>query len=394
MHPIDRADVIEISPEVVEASRFFAEANGRALEDRRARLWLLDARTWLMATTAQYDVIISEPSNPWQTGNATLFTLDHYRLTRARLAPGGVFCQWLPFYRMDEADFKAAIRTFQAVFPDTTVWFSGGDVLLVGGTGPLAVDPTTFLARTAKATIAKSLREIGIADGATLLGFFMLDSERARDYAGRRGPLHTDNYPLLEFSAPKTLYRESAPQILTALRRLAGRSALPLARTEGRDLAPMYETIAREKVLLKMPEAALTALENAVRIGGDSAVLRRVRGRAWNGVGVARARERDSLEAAAAFDRALLFAPDDPEIYLNAGLLAFHVLGEFHRAERHLREALRLRPEYTEAFSALATLLAQQGRWAEAEAAWREVLTRDPGNREARQGLATAARAR
>ena len=394
MHPIDRADSIEISPEVVEASRFFAEANGRALEDRRARLWLLDARTWLMATTAQYDVIISEPSNPWQTGNATLFTLDHYRLTRARLAPGGVFCQWLPFYRMDEADFKAAIRTFQAVFPDTTVWFSGGDVLLVGGTGPLAVDPTTFLARTAKATIAKSLREIGIADGATLLGFFMLDSERTRDYAGRRGPLHTDNYPLLEFSAPKTLYRESAPQILTALRRLAGRSALPLARTEGRDLAPMYETIAREKVLLKMPEAALTALENAVRIGGDSAVLRRVRGRAWNGVGVARARERDSLEAAAAFDRALLFAPDDPEIYLNAGLLAFHVLGEFHRAERHLREALRLRPEYTEAFSALATLLAQQGRWAEAEAAWREVLTRDPGNREAREGLATAARAR
>jgi spermidine synthase len=392
MHPIDRADVIEISPEVVEASRFFAEANGRALEDRRARLWPVDARTWLMATTAPYDVIISEPSNPWQTGNATLFTLDHYRLTRARLAPGGVFCQWLPFYRMDEADFKAAIRTFQAVFPDTTVWFSGGDVLLVGGTGPFAVDPTTFLARTANATITKSLRGIGIADGATLLGFFMLDSERARDYAGTRGPLHTDNYPFLEFSAPKTLYRESAPQILTALRRLAGRSSLPLARTEGRELAPMYETIAREKVLLKMPEAALMTLENAVRNSGDSPVLRKVRALAWNGVGVARGRERDYLEAAAAFDRALLFAPDDPEIHLNAGLLAFYGPAGGHRAEWHLREALRLRPEYTEAFLALATLLAQQGRWAEAEAAWREVLTRDPGNREARQGLAARAR--
>src|SRR2546428_5329442 len=172
---------------------------------------------------------------------------------------------------MDEDDFKAAIRTFQAVFPDTTMWFSGGEVLLVGGTGPLTVDPTTFLTRTAKATIAKSLREIEIADGATLLGFFMLDRDRARDYAGGSGPLHTDNYPLLEFSAPKTLYRESAPQILTALRRLAGRSALPLARTEGRELAPMYETIAREKLLLKMPEAALMALANAPRSGGGAA---------------------------------------------------------------------------------------------------------------------------
>ena len=157
----------------------------------------------------------------------------------------------------------------------------------------------------------------------------------------------------------------------------------------------MYETIAREKVLLKMPEAALMALANAARSGGgDSPDLRRLRGLAWNSVGVARARERDSLDAAAAFDRALLFAPDEPEIHFNTGLLAFEALGEFHRAERHLREALRLRPEYTEAFSALATLLAHQGRWAEAEAAWREVLTRDPGNREARQGLATAARAR
>ena len=88
----------------------------------------------------------------------------------------------------------------------------------------------------------------------------------------------------------------------------------------------------------------------------------------------------------------LVFAPDDPEIHLNAALLAFYGPAGGHRAEWHLREALRLRPDYTEAFSALATLLAQQGRWAEAEAAWREVLTRDPGNREARQGLAARAR--
>src|SRR5262249_35442704 len=161
-----------------------------------------------MAGTASYDVIISEPSNPWQTGNANLFTLEHYRLTRSRLTPGGVFCQWLPFYRMDESDFRAAIRTFYTVFPDMSVWLSGGDVLLVGATAPLAVDPAKLMARTADGRIARNLREIGIADGAGLLGYFLLDPERVREYVGT-GPLHTDTYPLLEFSAPKSLYRES-----------------------------------------------------------------------------------------------------------------------------------------------------------------------------------------
>ena len=239
LHPIDHVDVMEVSPEVVEASRFFAEANGRALGDLRARLRILDARTWLAATNARYDVIISEPSNPWQTGNSSLFTVDHYRLTRSRLNRNGIFCQWLPFYRMDEADFKAAIRTFQSVFSNATVWLSGGDVLLVGGTDQVIVEPTRFLARVDAEAVAKSLRGIGITDGPALLGFFLLDPPRVREYTGA-GPLHTDDYPLLEFSAPKSLYRESAPQIVRRLKLLAAESTLPLT-PGGAELAAIFE---------------------------------------------------------------------------------------------------------------------------------------------------------
>jgi len=395
LHPIDRADTVEISSEVVEASRFFVEPNGAALQDRRTRLRVLDARTWLMAGTTKYDVIISEPSNPWQTGNATLFTLEHYRLTRARLAPGGLFCQWLPFYRMDEADFAAALRTFQTVFPDLTVWFSGGDVLLVGWTRPPAVDTPRFLARSADARITRSLQETGIRDGPALLGFFMLDPERVREFAGVGWPLHTDTYPLLEFSAPKTLYRESAPQILSRLRRLAGRSSLPLTGAQGRERASMLEAIGRQKLLLKMPEAAITALAEAERTGGgDPSVLRRLQGFAWNDVAIARAREGDRHEAAAAFDQALLRVADEPQIHLNLGLLALHQFGEFDRAERHLRAALRLRPDYRDALVPLAALLATQQRWVEAEASWRDILKIDPDNSDARRGLAAAELAR
>lgn len=131
-HPIARADVVEISPEVVEASRFFEAANGRALADPRSHLMLLDGRTWLTAGPRSYDVIISEPSNPWQTGNANLFTREHFRAARARLRPGGILCQWLPYYRMPEADFRAAVKTFQEVFPETSLWISGSDALMIG----------------------------------------------------------------------------------------------------------------------------------------------------------------------------------------------------------------------------------------------------------------------
>src|SRR5215510_4808907 len=62
LHPIEQVDAVEISPEVIEASRFFSGANGGALEDRRTRLRVVDARTWLLAGTMSYDVIVSKPS--------------------------------------------------------------------------------------------------------------------------------------------------------------------------------------------------------------------------------------------------------------------------------------------------------------------------------------------
>jgi tetratricopeptide (TPR) repeat protein len=388
LYPIDQVDVMEVSPEVVEASPFFAEANGHALTDLRARLRVLDARTWLAATNARYDVIISEPSNPWQTGNASLFTVDQYRLTRSRLNRDGVFCQWLPFYRMDEADFKAAIRSFQSVFSNTTVWFSGGDVLLIGGTDQLIVDPTRFMARVGAAAVAQSLQGIGIADGPTLLGFFLLDPQRVREYTGP-GPLHTDDYPLLEFSAPKALYRESAPQILGRLKLLAAESALPL-RPGGPELAAIFEGVAQMRLRLRMPHAALAALDSAARSGAVSPDLQRMTGLAWNEVGVIRLREGDRDGAAQAFRRALTFTPDMPATHLNLAGLALDGFGDSARAEEEAREALRLRPGFPDGLVMLAEILERRGQWAGAELAWRQVLMADPDNVEARQRLARA----
>ena len=137
-HPLERADVLEISPEVVQASRFFEPENSRALADPRVRLIVGDGRTHLMLSRESYDVIVSEPSNPWMAGIASLFTREFFAAARARLAPGGVLCQWAHTYDISAEDLRAIVATFASVFPDGTMWLVGdGDVLLVGGTEPL-----------------------------------------------------------------------------------------------------------------------------------------------------------------------------------------------------------------------------------------------------------------
>ena len=116
-HPIERADVVEISPEVVKASDFFKVENRNALADPRTHLIIGDGRSHLALTDRKYDVIISEPSNPWIAGVSSLFTKEFFESARERLAPGGIICQWANAYNISEADLKSIIATFKSVFP-------------------------------------------------------------------------------------------------------------------------------------------------------------------------------------------------------------------------------------------------------------------------------------
>ena len=133
-----KSTVLEISPGVVEASRFFEAENNRALADPRTRLIVGDGRTHLMLGRQSYDVIVSEPSNPWMAGIASLFTREFFEGARDRLTPGGVLCQWAHTYDISSSDLKSIVATFLSVFPNGTLWLVGdADVLLVGSTEPL-----------------------------------------------------------------------------------------------------------------------------------------------------------------------------------------------------------------------------------------------------------------
>lgn len=173
--------VVELEPRVVDASHHFDHVNGRPLEDPRTTLRVEDARAVLAEDGPDFQVIISEPSNPWITGVSNLFTLEYWTLGRARLAPGGVFCQWIQLYGLAPTELASIVASFTEVFPHTWLFepLEGGDLLLMGSDGQVDLGGLP---------IGPSLGPEGV---------------RA---LGRGAPLNTDDRPRVELAAPRSLH--------------------------------------------------------------------------------------------------------------------------------------------------------------------------------------------
>lgn len=149
--PVRSVDVIELERSIPEAARFFEDVN---LLDYQLdhfpfvqmdRLTVIndDGRNYLASTDHMYDVIISEPSNPWITGVSDLFTIDHFRIAKRRLRPGGVYCQWVQLYEMSPENIKTIFRTFAQVYRYVVVFAAddrSSDTVVLGSDAPLTFD--------------------------------------------------------------------------------------------------------------------------------------------------------------------------------------------------------------------------------------------------------------
>ena len=139
-HPIREALALELVPEVANAARdWFGDSNLNVLADPRVRLRAEDARSFLAFTRGRWDVVIGDLVVPWRRGESSLYTRDSFEAVRRVLAPGGLYCQWVPLYQITEAEFDSIAASFLDVFPQTTVWrgdFSAGEAVvgLVGYT--------------------------------------------------------------------------------------------------------------------------------------------------------------------------------------------------------------------------------------------------------------------
>ena len=206
-HPVEHLDAVELVPAVVDASRFFDRENNGALGDERLTIFLEDAKSFLAGEGRRYDVIVSEPSNPWMAGIGDLFTKEFYGRARARLAPGGLMVQWFHVYEMNDELFRLTLRTFRATFPYVTLWnVVDNDVLLVGSVEPPSPDFAAMERAFKDPAIKKDLARADIAFPSTLLAIQSAGPETAAAIAGE-GPLNEERRPRLEYGAPLALFR-------------------------------------------------------------------------------------------------------------------------------------------------------------------------------------------
>lgn len=217
-HSVRSIDVVEIEPVVVEANKYFEDFTNRALNDRRVNLIVGDGRNHLALTDKQYDVIISEPSNPWISGMANLFTREFFETTKNRLKENGVMCQWVHTYSMSPVDFKAIIHTFHTIFPHVTVWEASiaNDYLLIGSMQDFNIDAGILLNRLSEAGLRTDLAKMDMRDLSSFINKLVITEDMIPKYT-RDALLHTDDNALLEYSAPKALLENRPTQLAQLL---------------------------------------------------------------------------------------------------------------------------------------------------------------------------------
>jgi spermidine synthase len=349
-HGIERADIIEISPEVVEASSFFANDNGHALDDPRTKLLVSDGRTHLQLTSRQYDVIISEPSNPWIAGIASLFTREFFVAARARLRPGGIICQWAHTYDISDADLRSIAATFTSVFPNGTMWLVGDGDLLFIATNDAAGPRIDNIARGwERPGVSADLAKASVFDTFSLLSLYAGGPLELRRY-GQAALVQTDDRMGLEFSGPLGVYDRRLNRNAPALAALLDRDQAPAAVRTARATAGSREWEHFGKMLLSTHaySRGFDAFTRAVRLDPENEA-------AFAGF----------IEAAGSAERVQE---------------AQQVLESVANAQRSTGVAVRV---------AQARLLAATGAFGEAAARAREVMTEQPQNPAASELLAS-----
>ena len=198
--------VAEISRGVIEAAPFFDAGNLGASQNPKVQVQRTDAYRALLRSEETYDVIASEPSNPWVSGVEMLFSQEFLEAARDRLRPGGVYAQWFHTYETDRESLELVLRTYAAVFDRVAVWtVQGVDLLLLGLMPGAELDLDRMHERFQQEDLAAGLRRAGISTFPQLLTLEMLPLG-VIEAAELSGDIHTLLHPRLSDRAARAFF--------------------------------------------------------------------------------------------------------------------------------------------------------------------------------------------
>jgi spermidine synthase len=227
-----RIDAAEIEPAVIEASHYFDEHNNRPLDDPRVRVILNDARNHLMLVPdGTYDLVSSEPSNPWLSGVSNLFTRDFFELGKRKMSPGGVWAQWVQTYAMTPSNLKSVFASFADVFGFVAVFrIDDADLVILGSDAPLPFSADSIAEVVQRSPDAgMDLARLGMRKSEEIVALYLFGEEELRTLVGDV-VRNTDDNMRVEYEAPLHLFEETRIQNIEMLMEAA---VVPLNAIDG-----------------------------------------------------------------------------------------------------------------------------------------------------------------
>jgi tetratricopeptide (TPR) repeat protein len=352
-------------------------------------------------------------------GVANLYTVEFFQDLKRLLKPHGIAGQWIHGYNLWPQDLQMIVRTFRHVFPHTTIWNpSGHDFLLMGHADPFVFHAEEIERRLEKMPAVKAdLATVSVRSSLGLLSFFVLNSDDAGTLA-QEGPLNTDDLPLLEFSAPKALYANTAEvndKLLNASRRkrFPHLDGVPPSRLEETDLLYEWSLIAMVKgnltesfeylnrILAKDPRhtgaylhrgqifvtqkqlvRALEDFRKSISIDPEFAL-------AHYQLGLLYLRQKLPGKAVPSLERAVKIEPDNPRYLLVLGD-AYRQQKRFSEAAQSYQSSLKKKPRDVYTLDVLAFCFLKMGQMEQALHFYRQALSVNPANLQVRRHLVRA----
>ena len=432
LYPIERLDVVDISEQVVAASNFFIPWNNSVVANPKTEIIIQDARAHLELTDRTYDVIIAEPSNPWMAGLANLFTEECFTLAKNRLKENGMFVQMFHSYQMDWSTFSMVGRTFNRVFPHSTLMATypapgnalrpENDYLFVGFNGTKGFSQE---AAGKSVVYARQSNNINLSNPELL--YRLIVSEDLDRLFGP-GPLHTDNLPLLEFAAPRAMYtndpsieknlssrRLLSQETTSILERIATvddqiafstfalalyqpfqnmvdlETATPAQRERfarmiedycSRSPVDDYAIFTDREIMERCVSRQIETAEKNISRSPDKAYVYDRLGTAYDAIGKAD-------QAIAYYQKALEVNPRLPGVLYNLGI-SHGSKGDSETAMLYYKKALDIYPDFARALNNLGNAYIAKGELAQAIEALTRAVSSNPNFAEAHNNLGNA----
>jgi spermidine synthase len=213
LYDVERIDCVELVEDEQETAKYFEDYNHGIIDHERFNFIPEDGRNFVLTTKNTYDVISMNAIHPSLA--PSLYTHDLYRLCREKLSPGGLMCVWLPTTMLSREELHMLFRTFQEVFPDTTLWYNNpAHVILLGSADPYSIDFARFLEAIERPAVKADLETSNMSDPYAFLSMIMMTPDELRELT-QDALINTDDRPYIEFS--RSMYAGFKNEILEDL---------------------------------------------------------------------------------------------------------------------------------------------------------------------------------